>query len=256
MSKLLLTVLLLTAICGFAFAGDYILVGVDSIAAGTINAEIPFYIERTCPAPTMIMGQSSGFVLTATGEVSWSFVDFTPNPIVHQWFSIGGLLFSHAFDNVPPDTFLTGSATMPPWGMPVTTEVHFFSLFLDIGPGVGELCIDSAYVLIAGTWKLSGLQCGLGGAPDRPLFIDRYGSDDNHPICITIYEPLCGDATLDGSVDIDDPVFLISYIFQQGPAPNPIQIADVDCSGGVDIDDVVYILYYIFGGSEPCENCP
>ena len=141
--------------------------------------------------------------------------------------------------------------------MPIMTDTYLFSLFLDIGPGEGEILIDSAYVFTAGAWKWSGMTCGQGGAPDRPLFVDKYGSDANHPIHITVYEPLCGDVTLDGAVDIDDPVFLISYIFAFGPAPNPLSVGDCDCSGGgvpVDIDDVVYLMNYILrDGPEPCD---
>jgi hypothetical protein len=52
-------------------------------------------------------------------------------------------------------------------------------------------------------------------------------------------------------------VHLIAYIFSGGPAPDPIESGDADCSVGVDIDDVVYLISYIFsGGSEPCADCP
>jgi hypothetical protein len=36
-----------------------------------------------------------------------------------------------------------------------------------------------------------------------------------------------------------------------------LEIADVDCMNSVDIDDAVYMIAYIFaGGPAPCENCP
>jgi hypothetical protein len=57
-----------------------------------------------------------------------------------------------------------------------------------------------------------------------------------------------GDCSLDGIVDIDDAVFLINYIFSNGPAPNPAQLSDCDCSGAIDIDDVVWIIAYAFSG--------
>jgi hypothetical protein len=67
----------------------------------------------------------------------------------------------------------------------------------------------------------------------------------------------CGDVEASGSVDIDDIVYLIAYIFQGGPPPQPVvEAGDVDCSGDVDIDDVVYIIAYIFlGGPAPCAAC-
>ncbi|MBU1318471.1 MAG: hypothetical protein KKG33_07540 [candidate division Zixibacteria bacterium] len=67
---------------------------------------------------------------------------------------------------------------------------------------------------------------------------------------------VCGDADGQQTVDIDDVVYLIEYIFSGGSAPDPVEAADADCSGGIDIDDVVYIIAYIFsGGSPPCEGC-
>jgi len=68
--------------------------------------------------------------------------------------------------------------------------------------------------------------------------------------------PLCGDANGSSSVDIDDVVYLIDYIFGGGPEPVPLSAGESDCSGAIDIDDVVYMINYIFlGGSAPCE-CP
>jgi hypothetical protein len=99
----------------------------------------------------------------------------------------------------------------------------------------------------------------------------------------------CGDANGDGSIDISDPSFIISYL-NGGPAPNPLCSADVNgdgvvnyadangiilflnqgfpfvndcCTQGdangdltIDISDVVYIIHYIFGGGpapdQPC----
>jgi len=242
-----------------ATAGDYIRIGVDSIPAGATAFEIPFYIERTCPVPSYIMGTSNGFVLTATGFTSWSYAGYVPCP--HwQWFPLGGLIILEMIDGTPPDSFLVsplGPGENRASGLPIVEDTFFFSLFLDIGPGEGEILIDSAFVGSAGAWKFSGLTCGLGGAPDRPLFVDKYGSDANHPIHITVYQTTCGDANADGVVDIDDPVFLVNFIFLSGPAPNPLLKADCDCSRGdvpVDIDDVVHLMNYILrDGPAPCD---
>jgi hypothetical protein len=67
--------------------------------------------------------------------------------------------------------------------------------------------------------------------------------------------PLCGDADDSGGVDIDDVVYLINYIFSEGPEPVPYESGDADCSGAVDIDDVVYLINHIFsGGHAPCDT--
>lgn len=68
------------------------------------------------------------------------------------------------------------------------------------------------------------------------------------------YGYVCGDADGSGSVDIDDVVFLIAYIFAGGPAPDPYLSGDANCSEAIDIDDVVYLIAYIFtGGPAPCD---
>lgn len=58
-----------------------------------------------------------------------------------------------------------------------------------------------------------------------------------------------GDASGDGFVNITDVVYLINYIFVDGPAPNPIAAGDADCSGTVNISDGVYLIAYIFSDS-------
>jgi len=62
-----------------------------------------------------------------------------------------------------------------------------------------------------------------------------------------------GDTNGSGNIDIDDVVYLVTYIFGGGPAPVPIEAGDCDCSENIDIDDVVYLVTYIFSqGPEPC----
>ncbi len=69
-------------------------------------------------------------------------------------------------------------------------------------------------------------------------------------------EFLCGDVDDNDRVDITDAVFLVSYIFGGGPAPDPLESGNVDCNDRVDITDAVYIVTYIFGGGPaPCANC-
>ena len=179
-------ILLLVVGSSVANAGDYIRLGVDLLAAGTQNAEIPFHIQRQCEDPPLIGGATNGFVLTATGSATWSFVDFVPDSICAAWWNLVGLLFTNKFNDASPDSFLAGGAATPPSGLPVVDDTLYFTLVLDVGSGAGQICIDSSFIEPAGPWKFSGLTCGQGGEADRPLFVDKYGSDANHPICITV----------------------------------------------------------------------
>jgi len=67
---------------------------------------------------------------------------------------------------------------------------------------------------------------------------------------------VCGDANGDQQINIVDPVYLISYIFKGGPAPDPLEAGDVNCDGAVNIADAVYLINHIFkGGPAPCDGC-
>ena len=66
----------------------------------------------------------------------------------------------------------------------------------------------------------------------------------------------CGDASGDGSLNIGDATFLISYIFSGGAAPcSSAGIGDFNCDGKLNIVDVTAVIAFIFsGGPAPC--CP
>lgn len=64
---------------------------------------------------------------------------------------------------------------------------------------------------------------------------------------------VAGDANSDGQADVGDAVFLINYIFRNGPPPTPEAAGDANCGGQVDIGDAVYLISYVFkGGPPPC----
>jgi len=74
-----------------------------------------------------------------------------------------------------------------------------------------------------------------------------------------LFSFLCGNIDGDAglTITIEDLVYLVQYMFVNGPDPNPIEAADVDCSGTLDIGDLVYMVGYMFtGGPEPCASCP
>jgi len=62
---------------------------------------------------------------------------------------------------------------------------------------------------------------------------------------------LVGDANSDGSATISDVIYLINYLFKEGPAPDPIRAGDVNGDGEVTISDVVYLINYLFKGGPP-----
>jgi hypothetical protein len=68
---------------------------------------------------------------------------------------------------------------------------------------------------------------------------------------------VCGDADANGNVNVSDIVYLIDYVFADGPEPIPHMLAgDVDCNETVNVSDVVYLIAFVFGdGPPPCDGC-
>ena len=96
----------------------------------------------------------------------------------------------------------------------------------------------------------------VGDSCDNCIYVSNPDQADSNGNSIgDVCDWLCGDANASGTVDIDDVVHLIAYIFNGGPAPTPASSGDVDCSGAVDIDDVVDLIGFIFsGGNAPCDT--
>jgi hypothetical protein len=66
---------------------------------------------------------------------------------------------------------------------------------------------------------------------------------------------VCGDANGDMTIDISDAVFTLFYIFNDGPAPDPLQAANNNNDCGVNIADVTYLWRYIFVGPPAPSGC-
>jgi len=66
---------------------------------------------------------------------------------------------------------------------------------------------------------------------------------------------LRGDADGDGTVDAEDLVYLIHYLYINGPPPVPIlQVVDVNCDGVIDLGDILYLIAYLYKGG-PAPDC-
>ena len=64
-----------------------------------------------------------------------------------------------------------------------------------------------------------------------------------------------GDVTGDDQINASDVVYLLNYLYKNGPAPSPLFLGDVNCDDEVDGSDVVYSLNYLYlGGPEPCSH--
>lgn len=65
-----------------------------------------------------------------------------------------------------------------------------------------------------------------------------------------------GDLTWDGTIDLVDVLYLINYLYRNGPAPDPLEIGDVTCGGEITLDDVIFLINYLYkGGPAPPDSC-
>ncbi|KPL04648.1 MAG: hypothetical protein AMJ73_04030 [candidate division Zixibacteria bacterium SM1_73] len=77
---------------------------------------------------------------------------------------------------------------------------------------------------------------------DAKLYIPRH----NMPLCVTVESFKRGDCNGDGVVNSADVVYLINYLFKDGSAPDPLEVADVNCDGTINSADIVYLIDYLF----------
>lgn len=66
---------------------------------------------------------------------------------------------------------------------------------------------------------------------------------------------LLGDLDGSGQIDIADLTFLVAYLFQDGPAPDPLGRGNTDCIGSIDIADLTRMVDYLFISGELL-TCP
>jgi len=85
------------------------------------------------------------------------------------------------------------------------------------------------------------------------LKIEQDDSNNEDSVLVT-FEAICGDVNNDEIIDIADVVYLINYLFINGPEPlcEPITTCgDVTLDDIVNIADVVYLINYLFTGGLP-----
>jgi len=67
--------------------------------------------------------------------------------------------------------------------------------------------------------------------------------------------PCCynrGDADGNGSINVADLIYLVNYLFFDGPAPPCFEEGDIDGSGAINVADLTYLVDYLFfGGPAP-----
>ncbi|MCX6826626.1 MAG: dockerin type I domain-containing protein, partial [candidate division Zixibacteria bacterium] len=82
---------------------------------------------------------------------------------------------------------------------------------------------------------------------------DEYGelSGLSTPYQVIVHTFVAGDANYDSIVDMQDAFFLIAFLYQGGPAPNPSQAGDANGSRIINIRDITYLINFLYKGGLP-----
>lgn len=85
---------------------------------------------------------------------------------------------------------------------------------------------------------------------------DECGAADTTEVTLRVGFPFCGDLTADGLIDLGDLIYLVSYLYKSGPAPEPVCRGDANCDEVVNVSDVVRLTNYLYrSGPSPCFDC-
>lgn len=80
------------------------------------------------------------------------------------------------------------------------------------------------------------------------------GIDNISVLYVDCTDYICGDANMDGVLNVADAVFMINFVFKGGPPPDPVAAGDANCDGTSNVADAVYIINYVFH-SGPAPGC-
>ena len=99
----------------------------------------------------------------------------------------------------------------------------------------------------------TGMSDGEYSAAINFISNDRNGSI---PVSLTVLQPfICGDIDEDESINILDVVYLINFLYKDGPEPAYPDSADVNSDEVLNILDVVHLINFLYkSGAEP--DCP
>ena len=229
-------------------------------SCGTINS--PFYDDSGLPdtvwveSETLIVGISSPICIGVINDEPVNGM-----ALAVEWD--GTAILELDWDNAP---FWTERIDTISWVMAkcehtngVNPDTFLFYGFLAGGDAIplapGRDAVSCPYFIpqSAGTatfhlvYWVNGSQPMLVTEDHAAILPAFYGGN------ITILPYLAGDPNHDGIINVSDVVYLINYLFGEGPQPDPYESGDATGDGKVNVLDIIYLINYLFlGGPPPC----
>jgi hypothetical protein len=93
---------------------------------------------------------------------------------------------------------------------------------------------------------------------------DRFGNPIPVQVLLDGWVKVCqfvGDVNASNNIDVTDVTYLVSYLWEGGPAPAPMLSGDTDCSGEpdfpgpVNVADLTTLVAYLWQGGTLCAEC-
>jgi hypothetical protein len=110
---------------------------------------------------------------------------------------------------------------------------------------------DDSVAVPSGNYKIQVSAASVYANVNEPGYPRADSITKEGWVCNVHPDDIIGDANGDGSVSVSDAVYLISYLFKGGPAPDPLWKGDVNGYCGVSTADIIYLNYYLFSGGPP-----
>lgn len=151
----------------------------------------------------------------------------------------------------------------------MTVEVaNWFALTGTVAPGDGNPDLEGAVVTVlssgdsAVTDETGVFTLAAVGGGSQAITVSRPGyvsvdtvvvMNQAQTLAVTL-EPIYftrGDANFDGALNIGDAVYIITYVFRNGPSPRPFYAGDVNSDGAINVGDAVYLVNYLFRQGPP-----
>ncbi|MEC9477303.1 MAG: hypothetical protein VX764_09715 [Planctomycetota bacterium] len=125
-------------------------------------------------------------------------------------------------------------------------EVHFDGVLLETLSGQAVSYLHAAVSTGLHQWSLIAIRSGLETAAVN-CSVDVAGGGPGPSF-------LRGDANTDSNVNVADAVFVLTYLFIQGPSGPCLDSLDANDSGTVNIADGIRLLNFLFVGGDPPEQ--
>jgi hypothetical protein len=177
--------------------------------------------------------------LVYTGDtvtLSLSFAYTAPSPFEGQYHASG----IAATLSVP-----AGYILLPP-GTPT----------IDFGSGYSGLADDTSWQVLVLSGSPTPDTFGIevkghisGSCGSYPGYEDWIGAQAEAATQPVLY--IRGDVNRDYLVNIGDVVFLVNYLYKEGPAPEVAESGDANSDAVTDVGDVVYLVNYLYKSGPP-----